>query len=124
MNTTTEYGSVDIAVELPEGAEMPDRPFYTVADLAEIGARVQGVGSMRKETISQHLFESRAEIRRKSGKVEAGKYVSDPFPAPDDYVGKAPWWAKPRESEIVAWFKRHPRRQVGDGIGGRRAKDS
>lgn len=98
---------------------MPDKPFFTVTDLAAIGARVQGVESMRGTTISQHLWESRESVMEK-GRQRPGKYHADPFPAPDGHLGKAPWWAKDREQEIVAWFERHPRRQVGDGIGGRK----
>ncbi|TDC34232.1 hypothetical protein E1211_17960 [Micromonospora sp. 15K316] len=100
---------------------MPDQPFLTPADLAEIGARVQGVDSMQPKTISQHLFESRREIPLREGGTRKGKYADDPFPPPDDYAGKGqkkPWWSLHREQDIVAWFERHPRRRQGDGIGG------
>lgn len=123
MSTATAYGSPGINYRFPPGADrMPDKPFFTLDDLAKIGARVQGVESMRKQTISQHLFESREEIPLAKGGKRRGKFASDPFPAPDDYLGKAPWWAMTRESEIVEWFERHPRRFVGDGIGGRKPK--
>ncbi|WP_266244784.1 hypothetical protein [Micromonospora lupini] len=95
-----------------------------MADIAEIGARVQGVASMQPKTISQHLFESGSAIPVKTGGTRRGKYASDPFPAPSAYAGKGkkPWWALEREQDIVAWFERHPRRQPGDGIGGVRPK--
>lgn len=123
MSTATAYGSPGINYRLPPGADrMPDQPFFTRSDLAVIGARVQGVESMRPETISQHLFESREQIPLQKGGTRRGKFVEDKFPAPDGYLGKAPWWAKSREQEIVDWFQRHPRRFVGDGIGGRKPK--
>ncbi|NBE82988.1 hypothetical protein [Micromonospora rubida] len=100
---------------------MSDKPFYTVADLAVIGARVQDVEEMKGRTISQHLWESQPTVTV-TGVTRPGKYAEDPFPTPDDYVGKVPWWAKTREPEIVAWFERHPRRRKGDGIGGRKPK--
>ncbi|MFY1595534.1 hypothetical protein [Micromonospora sp. WMMD737] len=121
MGHAVTYGSPDIEFDFPPGAEMPDRPFFTVADLAVIGARVHGVAEpLKKTTISQYLFESGEEIPLKAGGTRPGKYADDPFPKPDDRLGKAPWWDKAREPEIVAWFERHPRRQVGDGIGGRK----
>ncbi|MFC0504179.1 hypothetical protein [Micromonospora costi] len=103
---------------------MPDQPFLTPADIAVIGARVQGVESMQPKTISQHLFESRKEIPLEAGGTRRGKFADDPFPPPDAYAGakKKPWWALEREQEIVAWFERHPRRRPGDGIGGARRK--
>ncbi|MEU3452242.1 hypothetical protein ABZ671_01165 [Micromonospora sp. NPDC006766] len=118
MSSTTEYRAGDTD-DFPEGAEMPDRPFLTRSDVAAIGARVQGVESMRPETISQHRFESREEIPLKSGGTRRGKYADDPFPEEDGYVGKAPWWDLERGQQIEEWFERHPRRQKGDGIGGR-----
>lgn len=126
MTTTTEYGSFDIPADFPEGAaDMPDRPFYTVADLAVIGGRVRGDDKpLKTPTISQYMFESGEEIPVKTGKggTRRGRYADDPFPKPEGYVGKAPWWDREREGEITAWFERHPRRVVGDGIGGRKPR--
>ena len=97
---------------------MPDRPFLTRDDVAAIGAAVQGA-PLQPKTISQHLYESRVQV---GAARKPGKFVADPFPAPDDYLGKAPWWGREREAEIRAWFERHPRRMKGDGIGGRPRK--
>lgn len=99
---------------------MPDRPFFTRDDVAAVGADVQGA-QVQPRTISQHLYESRAEVGR-GGNRRRGKFADDPFPPPDGYLGKAPWWDRSREPEIRAWFGRHPRRSKGDGIGGRPRK--
>lgn len=95
---------------------MPDRPFLNRDDVAAIGAEVQGA-PLQPKTISQHMYESRPEVGRDAPRP--GKFADDPFPAPDGYLGKAPWWDKGREQEIRGWFERHPRRVKGDGIGGR-----
>lgn len=95
---------------------MPDQPFLRRDDVAAIG-------SVKPKTISQHLFESQERIRvRAEGTWRRGKYADDPFPAPDGYLGTAPWWALDREEEIRAWFRRHPGRTKGDGVGGRPRK--
>jgi hypothetical protein len=95
---------------------MPDRPFLNRDDVAAIGG-------VQPKTVSQHLYESRPEVSRVKGAPKVpGKFADDPFPAPNGYLGKAPWWDKSREPEIRAWFERHPRRAVGDGIGGRPRK--
>lgn len=99
------------------GDLVPDRPFLNRDDVAEIGG-------VQPKTVSQHLYESGPEVGRVKGEPKVpGKFVDDPFPKPDGYLGKAPWWGKEREPEIRAWFGRHPRRQVGDGIGGRPRKE-
>lgn len=104
------------------GAGVPNRPFLTRDDVAAIGADVQGA-PLQAKTVSQHLYESQPLVGRVKGAPKVpGKFVDDPFPKPDDYLGKAPWWDKGRESEIRAWFERHPRRVKGDGIGGRPRK--
>ncbi|PZG12991.1 hypothetical protein C1I95_24600 [Micromonospora craterilacus] len=100
-------------------AEMPDHPFLTTADLAAIGARLAGVDSMKITAIQRNMFESREEIPvRATGGTRRGKYADDPFPKPDGYAGTMPWWHVHRADEVEEWFKRHPRRQKGDGIGG------
>ncbi|WBB94136.1 hypothetical protein [Verrucosispora sp. WMMC514] len=91
----------------------------TTADLAAISARLAGVESTKITAIARNMFESRPEIpNRKTGGTRRGKYADDPFPTPDGYAGTMPWWHVHREAEVEEWFKRHPRRQKGDGIGG------
>lgn len=119
MTAPLTYSPPDCDYQFLGDDEMPNQPFLTPADVAAIGARVQGVESMQPKTISQHLFESREEIPLREGGTRRGKFADDPFPPPE-YAGKQkkPWWPLEREPEIVAWFKRHPRRRKGDGIGG------
>jgi hypothetical protein len=98
------------------------KPFFDLRDVAAIGAAVQGA-PVQPKTVQQHLFESEEEVGgKRGGQVRRGKYADDPFPAPDDRHGNSPWWAKKRKREIEKWFERHPRRRVGDGIGGRPKK--
>ncbi|TDC59541.1 hypothetical protein E1258_17560 [Micromonospora sp. KC207] len=124
MPDTLTYGSPGNPYRFSPGADqMPPTPFYTRADIAEIGAEVQGVESMKPETISQHLLQSNEWVGQ-GERRKPGKWKDDPFPRPDGYLGKAPWWEKTRRPEIVAWFERHPRRRKGDGIGGRPSKRS
>lgn len=119
MVATLTYGAPGNPYRFSGAQAMPSTPFYTRADVAEIGAAVQGVESMKPETISQHLLQSNEWVGQ-GDKRKPGKWREDKFPAPDGYLGKAPWWEKTRKAEIEAWFQRHPRRQKGDGIGGRK----
>jgi hypothetical protein len=85
---------------------------------------VAAIGGVQPRTVSQHLHESRpagvVERGKNAGRPRpAGKYVDDPFPTPDHHIGTAAVWLVEQESDIRAWFERHPRREVGDGIGGR-----
>ncbi|WP_431728535.1 hypothetical protein [Verrucosispora sp. TAA-831] len=74
---------------------------------------------MKITAIQRNMFESREEIPvRATGGTRRGKYADDPFPPPDGYAGTMPWWHVHRAQEVEEWFKRHPRRQKGDGIGG------
>lgn len=61
---------------------------------------------IKPKSVSQYLVESK----------EGGKYELHPFPAPNDYVGRSPWWALGREDEIKKWAADRP----GQGVGGGR----
>ncbi len=88
---------------------------------------VAEIGGVKPKTVSQHMHESRLagviERGKNAGKPRpAGKYVDDPFPTPDHYVGKAAVWRVDQEQEIRGWFGRHPRTEKGVGYGGRPRK--
>lgn len=52
-----------------------------------------------------------ATIRR----YRAGsRYAEHPFPAPDGYLGIAPYWTAGRDAEILEWAAT----RVGKGVGG------
>lgn len=74
---------------------------------------------VQAKTVSTYLYESRAEIGR-GAKKRAGRYAKHPFPAPDDYHGKAPWWGLGRRAEILTWDSERP----GQGAGGGRPRQS
>ncbi len=78
--------------------EMPVLNRQAVADLIGVKAK----------TISQYLVESRGE----------GRYAGHPFPPPDGYIGKGPWWRKERAGEIKTWAEKRP----GQGVGGGRPR--
>jgi hypothetical protein len=63
---------------------------------------------VQPKTISQYLVESKA----------GGRYATHPFPAPDGYIGRGPWWRRERESEIRGWAAARP----GQGAGGGRPR--
>lgn len=66
---------------------------------------VAAILGVRAKTISQYLSESKGD----------GRYVDRPFPAPDGYIGRGPWWYRRREREIRAWASARPGRGVGGG---------
>lgn len=47
-----------------------------------------------------------------------GRYADHPFPTPDGYVGRAPYWLAARVPEIEAWAKT----RAGQGVGGGRPR--
>jgi len=65
---------------------------------------------VRPKTISQYLVESRGE----------GRYADHPFPQPDGYIGRGPWWHLGREKDIRTWAAARP----GQGAGGGRPRKS
>lgn len=66
---------------------------------------VAAILGVRPKTISQYLSESKGD----------GRYVDRPFPAPDGYIGRGPWWYRRREREIQRWAASRPGRGVGGG---------
>ncbi len=81
-------------------------PVLTIAAVAEL------IG-VKPHTISQYLAESKP-CGTRSGKPRRGRYEDHPFPPPDDYFGKSPWWAPSRADEIRDWDAR----RAGQGKGG------
>lgn len=65
---------------------------------------------VKPKTISQYLVESKGE----------GRYVGHPFPAPDGYIGRGPYWRLERAKDIEAWNAA----RAGQGIGGGRPRKS
>lgn len=72
------------------------QPAIPVLGLADVGD-ILDVG---KKTISQYMSDSRPGRR----------YEGHPFPAPDGYFGKSPWWARGRRREIERWADERPGR--------------
>lgn len=86
-------------------------------DVAELlGPTIKG------KTVSTYLYESQAQVGRPdaAGRRRVGRYAGHPFPAPDGYQGKAPWWRKERAEEIREWAVTRP----GQGVGGGRPRQS
>ena len=81
-------------------------------------AQLLGSG-IKGKTVSTYLYESRATVG-KGSKERRGRYAGHPFPAPDGYQGKAPWWRKERRAEILTWAAERP----GQGVGGGRPRSS
>ncbi len=80
------------------GEEMP------VFDRAAVAALI----AVKPKTISQYLVESK----------EGGRYADHPFPTPDGYIGRGPYWLRRREQEIRTWSETRP----GQGAGGGRPR--
>ena len=72
---------------------------------------------IKGKTVSTYLYESRATVG-KGAKERRGRYAGHPFPAPDGYQGKSPWWHKKRRMEILTWAAERP----GQGAGGGRPR--
>ncbi|MGX6604799.1 hypothetical protein ACWKSP_22125 [Micromonosporaceae bacterium Da 78-11] len=78
-------------------------------DVAELlGPTIKG------KTVSTYLYESQVKVGR-GPRERAGRYVKHPFPAPDGYHGKAPWWRLERADEILMWRDSRPGRGAGGG---------
>lgn len=74
---------------------------------------------IKPKTVSTYLTESREWVGR-GERRRKGRYADHPFPAPDDYHGKAPWWDPDRADEILIWRDSRP----GQGVGGGRPRQS
>jgi hypothetical protein len=83
-------------------------PVLDIRAVAKILGEAQDKEPLRPKTVSQYLVESKA----------GGRYERHPFPAPDGYIGKSPWWALGREQEFVTWHQG----RSGQGIGGGRPR--
>jgi hypothetical protein len=91
-----------------------ERPFMNREDVAELlGPTIKG------KTVSTYLYESQAKVGR-GPRERVGRYAKHPFPAPDGYHGKAPWWRLERADEILTWRDTRP----GQGAGGGRPRQS
>lgn len=71
---------------------------------------VAAILGVQAKTISQYLVESRGD----------GRYAKHPFPRPDGYIGRGPWWRRARASEIRIWAET----RAGQGVGGGRPRKS
>jgi hypothetical protein len=94
-----------------------ERPFMNREDVAELlGPTIKG------KTVSTYLYESQAEIGKPdaAGKRRRGRYADHPFPRPNGYNGKIPWWGLERAKEILTWRDTRP----GQGAGGGRPRQS
>lgn len=89
-----------------------------VLDLAAVGvvlgrlrtgsAAGYGDAPLTAKTVSAYMTESRP----------GGRYENHPFPEPDGYVAKAPFWMATRIPEIEAWALN----RAGQGAGGGRPR--
>jgi hypothetical protein len=90
-----------------------ERPFMNREDVARLlGPDIKG------KTVSTYLYESQPEIGKPdaTGKRRRGRYADHPFPRPNGYNGKIPWWGLDRADEIREWAATRP----GQGAGGGR----
>ena len=71
-------------------------------------AAVATILGVKPKSVSQYLTESKGE----------GRYAKHPFPKPDGYVGRGPWWYREREDEIRVWAAS----RRGQGVGGGRKR--
>lgn len=78
-----------------------------VLDLRAV-AEICGVTAM---TVSNWMSDSK----------QGRRYAGNPFPAPDGYIGKSPWWDPKRRDEFGAWMTARPGRGVGGGRPPKRA---
>lgn len=69
---------------------------------------VAAILGVKPKSVSQYLTESKGE----------GRYTKHPFPKPDGYIGRGPWWHREREQEIREWDTKRP----GQGAGGGRPR--
>lgn len=67
-------------------SELPS--ILTTAEVAEI------LGVTR-QTVHKYVSESRP--------IDGCRYRDNPFPPPDDYAGRSPWWSAGRVNEIITW---------------------
>ncbi len=74
---------------------------------------------IKGKTVSTYLYESRPLVG-KGPRERRGRYADHPFPEPDDYHGKAPWWGLDRRTEILTWAAE----RKGQGVGGGRPRSS
>jgi len=74
----------------------------TIADVADLLGE-----HIKQKTVSTYLTESR-EIVGRGDKARRGRYADHPFPAPNGYYGRAPWWAIERAEEIREWARTRP----------------
>lgn len=51
-------------------------------------------------TVSAYLWHSRP----------GGRYAHHPFPSPNGYAGRSPWWAAARRTEFDEWNRARPGR--------------
>lgn len=77
-----------------------------VLDRAAVAALI----GVRPKTISQYLVESKPP----------GRYQDHPFPTPDGYIGRGPYWLRRREQDIRKWAAERP----GQGAGGGRPRNA
>ncbi len=75
--------------------------------------------TIKARTVSTYLYESRPLVGAGDNQ-RRGRYADHPFPEPDGYHGKAPWWRIERKAEIVEWKESRP----GQGVGGGRPRQS
>lgn len=78
-----------------------DREERPVLDRTDVAA-ILGV---KPKSVSQYLVESRPP----------GRYAKHPFPPPDGYIGRGPWWRRDRAEEIREWAAQRPGKGVGGG---------
>ena len=67
-------------------------------------AEAVGLGWTAK-TVSEYLSYSKP----------GGRYENHPFPEPDGYIGRGPWWLPERVDEVRRWAEGRRGRGVGGG---------
>jgi hypothetical protein len=95
------------------------RPFMNRDDVARLLPPTSKGEPVKGKTVSTYLYESRPLVGR-GVRERPGRYAGHPFPEPDGYHGKAPWWCWERQDEVREWAASRP----GQGVGGGRPRQS
>lgn len=87
---------------------MPGEKEFPVMSIDDVAALL----GVKSRTVTQWMVRS---LSTPGPDGKARLYAADPFPAPNEYIGKSPVWLAERRAELEAWKARRPGRGVGGG---------